>query len=59
MKDGTMFHELLNYKDENYYNEHKYIYFNKIYKKKKYEIISVFYYSIEFVNVTLIYPFVI
>ena len=26
MKNGTMFHELLNYKKENYYKKHKYIY---------------------------------
>lgn len=43
MKNGTMFHELLNYKKENYYKEHKYIYFNKVDDSEKYEIISVFY----------------
>lgn len=43
MKNGTMFHELLNYKKENYYKEHKYIYFNKVDDREKYEIISVFY----------------
>ena len=43
MKNGTMFHELLNYKDEDYYKEHKYIYFNKVDNSEKYEIISVFY----------------
>ncbi len=43
MKNGTMFHELLNYKKENYYKEHKYIYFNKVDNSEKYEIISVFY----------------
>lgn len=50
MKDGTMFHELLNYKDENYYNEHKYIYFNKINEIEKYEIISVFYSKVYYEN---------
>ena len=43
MKNGTMFHELLNYKKESYYKEHKYIYFNKVDNSEKYEIISVFY----------------
>lgn len=43
MKNGTMFHELLNYKKESYYQEHKYIYFNKVDNSEKYEIISVFY----------------
>ena len=43
MKNGTMFHELLNYKKVNYYKKHKYIYFNKVDDSEKYEIISVFY----------------
>lgn len=43
MKNGTMFHELLNYKKEEFYKEHKYIYFNKVDNSEKYEIISVFY----------------
>lgn len=43
MRNGTMFHELLNYKKESYYKEHKYIYFNKVDNSEKYEIISVFY----------------
>ena len=50
MKNGTMFHELLNYKDEEYYKEHKYIYFNKIDNNEKYEIISVFYSKVYYEN---------
>ena len=50
MKNGTMFHELLNYKDESYYKEHKYVYFNKIENKEKYEIISVFYSKVFYEN---------
>ncbi len=43
MKNGTMFHELLNYKKESFYKNHKYIYFNKVDNSEKYEIIAVFY----------------
>ena len=50
MKNGTMFHELLNYKDEEYYKKHKYIYFNKVDKSEKYEIISVFYSKVFYEN---------
>ena len=50
MKNGTMFHELLNYKDEEYYKKHKYIYFNKVDKSEKYEIISVFYSKVYYEN---------
>lgn len=50
MNNGTMFHELLNYKDIEYYKEHKYIYFNKIDNNEKYEIISVFYSKVYYEN---------
>lgn len=43
MKNGTMFHELLNYKKESFYKNHKYIYFNKVDNSEKNEIIAVFY----------------
>ncbi|MBQ9610820.1 MAG: class B sortase [Lachnospiraceae bacterium] len=42
MKNGRMFHEILNYADENYYNEHKYIQFDTIYCDGKYEVIAAF-----------------
>lgn len=50
MKNGTMFHDLLNYKDEDFYKNHKIIYFNKLNNKEKYEIISVFYSRVFYEN---------
>ena len=50
MKNGTMFHNLLNYKDEDFYKNHKIIYFNKLNNKEKYEIISVFYSRVFYEN---------
>ncbi len=41
MKDGTMFGKLREYKDEEYYQTHKYIQFDTLYEKQTYEIISV------------------
>ena len=41
MKNGTMFGSLKKYKDISYYDSHKYIEFNTIYEKAKYEIVSV------------------
>lgn len=45
MKDGTMFHDLLNYAQEDFYQEHKTIRFDTIYKEgqAEYEIIAAFY----------------
>ena len=43
MRNGTMFHELLNYKKESFYKDHKYIYFDKVDGIQKYEVISAFY----------------
>ncbi len=42
MKAGTMFHDLLNYKDESYYQEHKTVVFNTIYGNAEYEVIAAF-----------------
>ncbi len=42
MKNGSMFHELLNYKEEEFYNNHKYFYFTTDEVKEKYEIVSMF-----------------
>jgi sortase B len=42
MKNGSMFHSLLNYKDEAYYKEHPVIQFNTLNEKSEYEITSVF-----------------
>lgn len=41
MDDGSMFGDLPEYKDETYYKNHKYIEFNTIYERAKYEIVSV------------------
>lgn len=42
MKDGSMFSDLLNYKDEEYYKYHKYIQFDTIYRRGTYEVIAAF-----------------
>ena len=42
MKNGTMFAELENYEDEDYYEEHPIICFDTLYAWQKYEIIAVF-----------------
>ena len=41
MKNRTMFGSLREYKEKSYFEEHKYIEFDTIYEKAKYEIISV------------------
>lgn len=51
MKDRTMFGSLREYKEKSFYETHKYIQFDTIYEKEKYEIISVskgiVYYDVE------------
>ncbi len=42
MKNGSMFATLLEYKDQDFYNEHKTIVFNTIYEKAEYEIVAAF-----------------
>lgn len=42
MKNGTMFHDLLKWKDEAFYQEHKRIRFDSLYEAAEYEIIAVF-----------------
>lgn len=42
MKTGTMFHDLLKYEEESFYNTHKYIQFDTIYGDATYEIIAAF-----------------
>lgn len=41
MKDGTGFHDLLNYAEESYYKEHSIIHFSTMYEEANYEIIAV------------------
>lgn len=45
MKDGTMFHDLLDYAEEDFYQEHKTIKFDTIYKggQGEYAIVAAFY----------------
>lgn len=42
MKNGSMFHDLLSYKKEAFYNEHKTIRFDTLYEEGIYEIVAVF-----------------
>ena len=42
MKTGKMFHDLLKYEDEDFYNNHKYIQFDTIYGNGTYEVIAAF-----------------
>lgn len=42
MKTGKMFHELLEYEDESFYDEHKLITFDTIYGNGTYEVIAAF-----------------
>lgn len=42
MKDGTMFHALNSYAEKEFYDEHKYIYFDTLTEYHTYEIIAVF-----------------
>ena len=41
-RDGTMFSDLEKYMDKQFYEEHKYIYFDTIFQRHTYEIIAVF-----------------
>jgi sortase B len=42
MKAGTMFHDLLDYEDEEFYNNHKYITFDTLTGEGTYEVIAAF-----------------
>lgn len=42
MADGTMFGQVVNYRFESYYLDHKYIQFDTLYERHTYEIIAVF-----------------
>lgn len=42
MRNGTMFHELLNYKDKDFWEKNKYIRFDTLYDRRIYEIFAVF-----------------
>lgn len=47
MKAGTMFHDLFKYEEESFYEAHKYITFNSLYRDGTYEVIAAFYTQIE------------
>jgi len=42
MKNGDMFHDLLNYESKEYFEDHRYIRFDTIYEEAIYEIVAVF-----------------
>lgn len=42
MKDGSMFATLLKYKKQQYWQEHRFIYFNTLLERHTYEIVAVF-----------------
>ena len=42
MGDGTMFHDLKNFKSKNYFDSHKVIYFDTLYHYREYEVVMVF-----------------
>lgn len=42
MKNGTMFHTLINYKDEDFYKQHPVITYKTLYEQQEYEIAYVF-----------------
>lgn len=42
MRNGTMFHDLINYKDIEYWKSHRYIYFDTLTEDHTYEIFAVF-----------------
>ena len=42
MADGTMFGQVVNYRNQSYYQNHKYIYFDTLYEHQLYEVVAVF-----------------
>ena len=50
MSSGLMFGDLQMYKDENYAKEHSKIYFDSLYEKREYEVISAFYTQVFYEN---------
>ena len=43
MRSGTMFHDLMNYKKESYWEEHPIIEYSTLFEERQYEIIAAFY----------------
>ena len=42
MRNGTMFHTLIDYKDETFFEEHPTVQYNTLYEEQEYEIFAVF-----------------
>lgn len=42
MQDGSMFYDLLKYKEKDYYDEHRYILFDTLTERHTYEIVTIF-----------------
>ena len=42
MNDGSMCHELLNFKDETFFTSHPYLYISNLYERFTYEVFSVY-----------------
>lgn len=57
MKAGTMFHDLLKYEDEDFYKEHKYIFFDTVEELGTYEVIGAFRTEIFDINDTAHYHY--
>ncbi|MBO5004980.1 MAG: class B sortase [Clostridia bacterium] len=49
-KNGTMFQDLMNYKEEDFYNNHKTIRFTTLNEDSTYEVMSVFYSRVYYKN---------
>lgn len=43
MRNGSMFHTLLNYKNKSYWEEHPTIMFSTLYEEREYEVLAAFY----------------
>ena len=50
MRNGSMFHDLLNYAEESFYLTHPTIQFNTIYEEATYDIVAAFYSKVLFTN---------
>lgn len=53
MNNGTMFHDLLKYKDEGFYREHKTIRFDSLYEEAEYEVVAAFVSQVYYVSDTV------
>ena len=42
MADGTMFHNIKNFKYKNYFNEHSYVRFDTLYQHRVYQVVLIF-----------------